>query len=49
MTDEYDRTVLLIDDALCCRNVIVKTRERLLDDAHAVAVFDQHVMNAAPS
>jgi hypothetical protein len=49
VTDKYDGSILLVDDALGCRDIIGETRERLLDDAHMVSVFYQDVMNAAPS
>jgi hypothetical protein len=48
MADEYERSVLPVDDALRGRDIIGKARKRFLDDAHVISVFFEDVINAAP-
>jgi hypothetical protein len=47
VTDEYDRSILLVNDALGCCDIIDETRERLLDPRIASRNFvTRCVMNA---
>jgi hypothetical protein len=48
VADQYHRAILPVNDTFCRGDIIGEAGKRLLDDAHAVSVFDQDVMNASP-
>jgi hypothetical protein len=49
VTDKDHGPILQIQDAFCCSNIVGETRQRFLDDADAVTVLFEDVMNCTPT
>ena len=48
MADEYNRAILLLNDATRCRDILGQSGKRLLNDTDAISVLGEYVINAAP-
>jgi hypothetical protein len=49
VSDKNAGSILQSEDALCCRDIFLEGRFRLLHEADVVSVFDENVVNASPA